>query len=144
MMKFPETPTDIKNEIQISVEKQNSNEDLRIRQLIKLLSKVSHEMIVEGVLLLIEDKNGHYQEQQAACKILTELNPKTTADLTKIVSRIIGTWNKSCKEIIFWMVENYGVDQVRKCFSDLEIDLNSEYEIDTLSIMKYWLRAVGK
>ncbi|WP_044208700.1 hypothetical protein [Flammeovirga sp. OC4] len=143
-MKFPETPIDFKNEIKISVDKYDSIGDLRIRQFIKFLPKVPHEVIVEGIILLIEDEKSGFQEQEVACKILAEIKPKSTLDLNKIVRRIIGTWNKSCKEIIFWLVQNYGIDQVKTCFDNLENDLKREHEIDKLKTMKWWLRIKEK
>lgn len=143
-MKFPETPKDIKDEIQISVDKFDSIGDLRIRQLIKLLLKVPHDVIVEGIIQLIEDEKNGFQEQDVACKILVEIEPKSTLDLSKVVGRIIETWDKSCEGIIFWLVKNYGFSQVKTYFDSLENDLKIEYEIDKLETMKWWLRTQEK
>ena len=143
-MKFPGTPKDIKDEIQISVDKFDTIGDLKIRQLIKLLPKVPHDLIVEGIIQLIEDKKSGFQEQVVACKILTEIRPKSTLDLSEIVSRIIGTWDKSCEEIIFWLVRNYGIDKVKTCFNNLDNTLSSEHEIDKLKTMKWWVETQEK
>ena len=51
-MNFPSTPENLKNEILESVDKTNQIGDLRIRQLIQILSKVNDEIIIEGVILV--------------------------------------------------------------------------------------------
>ena len=84
-MIFPKTPLDIKSGIETSVNKYNSIGDLRVRQFIKLLAKVPDELIIEGVVLLIEDDNNGFQEQEIACIILTEIKPKSALNLYELV-----------------------------------------------------------
>ncbi|MCT4640198.1 MAG: hypothetical protein N4A72_21050 [Bacteroidales bacterium] len=143
-MIFPKTPLDIKSGIETSVNKYNSIGDLRVRQFIKLLAKVPDELIIEGVVLLIEDDNNGFQEQEIACRILTEIKPKSALNLYELVTRIISNWNKSCEEIVFWFALNYGTGKVKTCFNSIEYQLNSEPELDKLNTMKRWLRVLEK
>jgi hypothetical protein len=66
-MHKPKTPEDLENEIYSSVNKLSQIGDLRIRQLIKILSDTNDEIIIEGILKVFEDKNNKitiYEDQK--------------------------------------------------------------------------------
>ncbi|KXX68972.1 hypothetical protein [Flammeovirga sp. SJP92] len=120
-MKFPVTPLDVKNEIELTIEKQKPVQSLRTSQLIKVLKKVPEEIIVEGVIMTIEDKNNGFCQQEIASKILSSINPKSLLDIKNVIDRIIDNWDKSCEEIVYWLVENYGLEVVNSYLSTYQI-----------------------
>jgi hypothetical protein len=141
-MKFPKTSEDLKNEILESVDKIEEIGDLRIRQLIKILAKVNDEIIIEGVIEVIENEKRTekiYLDQKNAGRILKELNPKTDSNAELILNRILKNWNKSVEEIPFWLRDNYGIETLKNIFSILSDKNLTELELDKLKTMKWWL-----
>jgi len=141
-MKFPKTSEDLKNEILESVDKIEEIGDLRIRQLIKILAKVNYEIIIEGVIEVIENEKRTekiYLDQKNAGRILKELNPKTDSNAELILNRILKNWNKSVEEIPFWLRDNYGIETLKNIFSILSDKNLTELELDKLKTMKWWL-----
>lgn len=142
-MKFPKTSEDLKNEILESVDKIEEIGDLRIRQLIKILAKVNDEIIIEGVIEVVENEKRTekiYLDQKNAGRILKELNPKTDSNAELILKRILKNWNKSVEEIPFWLRDNYGIETLKNVFSILSDKNLTELELDKLKTMKWWLR----
>jgi len=141
-MKFPTNSDDIKNEIFISADKYDSLGDLRIRQLIRILSKVDDEMIVEGVIKVFETssrQNTLMLDQKFGGKILKQLKPKSEVELELLAKRTLGNWNKSVEELPLWFFENYGYEKVKKMFTKIDNPNISEIEKDKLKTMKFWL-----
>jgi hypothetical protein len=134
-MKFPTTGEDIKNEILISAHRPG---DLRIRQLIHILPKVDPEIIVEGIIQVIEmeDRANPFWDQETAGKILETIKPKSQKDLKEILKRTLKQWNKSIEQLPFWLRDNYGLEIVTQTFDQMELD---EIEADKLKTMKWWL-----
>ena len=134
-MKFPTTGEDIKNEILISADKPG---DLRIRQLIHILPNVDPEIIVEGVIQVIEleGRTDPFLDQETAVKILKEMNLKSKKDLEEILKRTLRQWNKNIGQLPFWLRDNYGLETVTQTFDQMELD---ETEADKLETMKWWL-----
>jgi hypothetical protein len=141
-MKFPTTPEDLKNELFNSVDKINQVGDLRIRQLIQILPKVSDEIIIEGIIQVFEDENrvdSVYTDQKYAGIILKKLNPKTEESAASILNRTLKNWNKSVEELPFWMKDNYGIESVKQVFSELEKTNLTSLESEKLKTMKRFL-----
>ncbi|MDH4460585.1 MAG: hypothetical protein QE277_04125 [Flectobacillus sp.] len=139
-MKFPETADDIESEILISSDKSKELGDLRIRQLIKILSKVNSEIIVEGVIRIFEIEKSvesNSQDQEFAGKVLEKINPESKKDLKEILQRVLKNWDKSVEQFPFWLRDNYGVNKLKETFADLEL---SDYEADKLKTIKWWLQ----
>ncbi len=142
-MKIPKTSEDVKNEILESVDKLDKIGDLRIRQLIKVLTKVHDQMIIQGVIEVFENEKRIekiYEDQKNAGIILKELNPKTEINVELILNRILKNWNKSVEEIPFWLRDNYGIDNLKKAFSAMESENLTELELDKINTMKWWLK----
>jgi ribosomal protein L17 len=77
-MEFPQTPDDLEREILICSDKSSKLGDLRLRQLIRILSKVNPEMIVEAIIRIFENNSReeqYLQDQEFAGKILEAINP---------------------------------------------------------------------
>lgn len=141
-MRKPKTPEDLENEIFNSVDKLHQIGDLRIRQLIKVLSDVSDEIIIEGIIKVFENNNRIetlYSDQKNAGIILQTLNPKTNINVEIIVLRILENWNKSVSEIPFWLKNNYGINTLKKAFLEIENKSLTELESEKLAALKWWL-----
>lgn len=134
-MKFPTTGEDVKNEILISADKPG---DLRIRQFINMLPKADPEIIIEGIIQVIEleGRPNPFVDQETAGKILEAINPKSQKDLKEILKRTLRQWNKSIEQFPFWLRDNYGLETVSQTFDEMELD---EIQTDKLKTMKWWL-----
>lgn len=142
-MKLPLTAEDLKNEIFESVDKMDKIGDLRIRQLIRILSKVNDQIIIEGIIEVFENENrieSLFNDQKSAGIILRKLNPKTQQSAQLIISRTLKNWNKSVEEFPFWLKDNYGIETLKKVFSEMENNNLNELEADKIKTMKWWLR----
>lgn len=142
-MKFPLTASELTNEIYISVDKYHEIGDLRIRQLIKILSSIPDELIIESVTKVFENNERGVSEildQEFAGQILKEIKPKTDVALEVILKRILSNWNKSVEEVPFWFKENYGMEI---CTHTLESISNeavlTKVEKEKLEALKWWL-----
>ena len=136
-MNFPKTGEELKTEILISSDK---NGDLRLRQLLEILLKVDHDIIVEGVIMVFENNSRpdtKFRDQEFAGKILEGINPKSEKDLEILLRRALKNWDKSVEQLPFWFRDNYGIEKTKACFN--RIDLPSS-EIDKLETMKWWLQ----
>lgn len=141
-MRFPKTPLDIANEIQISAEKSSEIGDLRIRQLIHLLTKVPDDVIIEGILLSIENSGNNYLLQKFCGQILSELKPKPGANLIlkRVLQRILPGWNKSVQEIPEWISGNFEKEKIIECFDELtQSDVLNDI-IDNIETMLWWMK----
>lgn len=134
-MKFPTTGEEVKNEILISADKPGN---LRIRQLINILPKVDPEIIIEGIIQVIEleGRRSQFDDQETAGIILEALNPRSRRDLKEILKRTLKLWNKSVEQFPFWLRDNYGLETLSQTFNQMELD---EVEADKLKTMKWWL-----
>lgn len=129
------------NEFYLSIDLIDKIGDLRIRQFIDRLDKVSDEIIVESIIKIFENINRpstEYDDQKYAGKILTKLNPKTNVDLSLVLQRTIGNWNKSIEEFPFWLKENYGIELLKNILNGYD-NLNA-IEAEKLKTMKWWLK----
>ncbi|SHH24713.1 hypothetical protein [Flavobacterium defluvii] len=141
-MKFPKTAEDIKNELLNSIDKINVIGDLRIRQLIQILSKIEDRIIVEGIIQVFENEDridSIYIDQKYAGIILKKLNPKTNENIELLIIRTLKNWNKSLEELPFWFKDNYGIEIVKKVFDEIENKGISKIESDKLTTMKWFL-----
>ena len=138
-MKLPQTSEDVKTEILISSDKAAEVGDLRIRQFIKILDKVDHEIVIDGVIKVFETNrpDSLYRDQEFAGQILATINPKSKRDLKEIIKRTLLTWDKSVEQLPFWFRDNYGLENVRDTFDNLELP---DEEKERLETMKFWLQ----
>ncbi|MBE8723538.1 hypothetical protein [Flavobacterium hungaricum] len=142
-MKFPDNPDIIQNEIYEAVAITDKVGDLRIRQLIQILSKVKHDLIIEGILKVFENENrldSIYIDQKYAGMILKSIKPKTEENMEFLLNRVLKNWNKSIEELPFWFKDNYGIEKVKKAFSKVESTPLSEIELDKLKTMQWMLQ----
>jgi hypothetical protein len=138
-MKLPQTSEEVKTEILISSDKADNVGDLRVRQLIKVLNKVDHEIIVEGVIKVFEiNRPGSlYRDQEFAGRILATINPKSRKDLKEILKRTLLTLDKSIEQLPFWFRDNYGLENVRETFDNTDWTKEEKEKLET---MKFWLQ----
>jgi hypothetical protein len=138
-MKFPETADDVEREILISSTKYKELRDLRIRQLIHILASVDSEIVVEGVIKILEtgghDENSS-QDQEFAGKVLESIKPKSEKDVKEVLKRVLKNWDKSVEQFPFWLKDNYGIEKLEETFPRLEL---TEVEKDKLRTIKWWL-----
>lgn len=142
-MNIPKTSEDLKNEFYISIDLIDKIGDLRFRQLIEKLKNVSDQIIIEGVIKILENtdrQNSQYIDQKYAGKILSELNPKTNIDLISILELTIKNWNKSVEEFPFWLKENYGINVLKSKLNEFETQNLTTLELDNLKTIKWWLK----
>ena len=72
-MKFPKTSEDVVNEIYISSDKCENYDDLRVRQLIRIISEVADDILVEAVVQVfagLERVDSSFLDQEIAGRIL--------------------------------------------------------------------------
>jgi hypothetical protein len=135
-MKFPKSPCQLKLEIELSVKLPG---DLRLRQLINLLLKVSDEIIVEGVFQTIENDANTYKTQKYAGRILKEINPRPNKDSKFYLTRVLHNWDKSCEEIPHWMLNHWSLENLKLTINEIENSQISIVEMDKLKTFKWWL-----
>ncbi|GAB2872146.1 hypothetical protein [Hymenobacter ruber] len=138
-MNFPKTADDVESEILVSVGKYREHQSLRIRQLAYVLQKVDPEIVVEGVIMILERESDadDYSQQEFAGQLLEVICPKSQKDLKQVLQRALKGWNKSVAQFPFWLRDNYGIDKLKEEFAELEL---TETEKDKLQTMKWWLR----
>jgi hypothetical protein len=140
IMKFPQTAEDVEQEILVSLYKYKELGDLRIRQLMRILPKVNPEIVIEGVIRVLEKGGGtdtNSQDQEFAGMILEGINPKSQKDPAKVLQRVLQNWDKSVEQFPFWLKDNYGIDKLKEAFAELELN---EIEKDKLNTIKWWLQ----
>lgn len=142
-MNLPKTADDLKNEIYISSDKFEDIGDLRIRQLIKILPKISDQIIVEGIIKIFESdqrKGKWYLDQEFAGKVLNLIKPKSKKDSKELLKRILKNWDKSIEQLPIWFAQIYGFNGIMTALSDLENSGISNLEKDKINTMKYWIK----
>ena len=142
-MNIPKTSDDFRNEFYSSIDLMDKIGDLRIRQFMDKLNKVSDEIIVDGIVKVFENKKRpetEYIDQKYAGKILDSLKPKSDIDLSLILKSTIGNWNKSVEEFPFWIKENYGIETVKNKLTEFQTQNLTEIESDKLKTIKWWLK----
>ncbi|WP_028374960.1 hypothetical protein [Leeuwenhoekiella sp. MAR_2009_132] len=142
-MNIPKTSDDFQNEFYSSIDLIDKIGDLRIRQFMDGLNKVSDEIIVDGIVKVFEYEKRtetEYTDQKYAGKILEKLKPKSDLDLLVILKSTIGNWNKSVEEFPFWIKENYGIESVKNKLTEFETQNLTEIESDKLKTIKWWLK----
>ena len=134
-MKFPHTAEDICREILVSAEKFDQLGDLRIRQLIKLLAKLDPEIVLEGILLIFEQKHQpsvSFLSQEYAGRILSAINPESQKDVKHILGRLIKNWDTSVEQVPYWLQKNYDPQLLEATILECSITSNEKEKLDTL------------
>ena len=142
-MNIPKTSYDFQNEFYSSIDLMDKIGDLRIRQLIDRLDKVTDEIIVRGIIKIFENTkrpNTKYIDQKYAGKILAKFKPKSDLDLFMVLKSTIGNWNKSVEEFPLWIKENYGLEFLKNNLTEFETQNLTEIESDKLKTIKWWLK----
>lgn len=145
-MKFPKTPEDIVNEIYISSDKCKKYGYLRVRQLIRVLSEVADDILVEAVVQVFAGSKrveSSFLDQEIAGRVLEERKPFTDIQLDKLIERCLAGWNKSVEQFPFWLVEVYGIGNIRAALLILENKSLSKTEREKLATMRWWIHNVG-
>tara|TARA_R110002126_G_scaffold77742_1_gene193667 strand:- start:1731 stop:2162 length:432 start_codon:yes stop_codon:yes gene_type:complete len=142
-MNIPKTSDEFQNEFYSSIDLMDKIGDLRIRQFMDRLNKVSDEIIVDGIIKVFEYENRpetEYIDQKYAGKILEKLKPKSDLDLLVVLKSTIGNWNKSVEEFPFWIKENYGIESVKNKLTEFETQNLTKIESEKLKTIKWWLK----
>ncbi|MEH0154240.1 hypothetical protein V6R21_08845 [Limibacter armeniacum] len=139
-MKFPQTAIDIQNEVLNSLNVFPKVGHLRLRQLINILPTVSDDIIVEGVVKVLESNRTHYLAQQFCGKILSSVQPRTDMELQDILYRTLESWNNNILEFPAWMIQNYGLRHVKITLDDMEGEDLSPNESESLEALKAYLK----
>lgn len=137
-MKFPENREDVKREILISAEKSANLNDLRLRQLILILTKVPQDFVAEGAIDIFATEQD-FQSQEYAGRILKELEPQSSLDLETLLPATIKNWNKSVEELPLWFVKNYGLHNFLQALDRFEKSDCTSEEKDKVKTMKWWI-----
>ncbi|WP_428231496.1 hypothetical protein [Flavobacterium sp.] len=145
-MKIPKSSEDLIKEIFLCVDLNEELGDLRLRQLIRLLPKVSDEIIIKSVIKVFNniDRNETlYLDQLFAGKILISINPKSVLDLKSILNEILENWNKSIRDMPLWLFNNYTKNDLN---NELSLILNDSFESnerrDKVETMMWWIKSM--
>ncbi|QGK75395.1 hypothetical protein [Flavobacterium sp. SLB02] len=144
-MKIPKSSQDLIEEIYICVDLSEKLGDLRIRQLYKILNKVSDEIIIQGVIQIFENKNRNntlYLDQLYAGQILTQINPKSTIDLKLILDKTLDNWNKSISNLPYWLLNNYTKETLKNELLTISNHPLKSNEKDNAETMIWWIEQV--
>jgi len=145
-MKTPKSSDDLIKEIFLCVDLTEKLGDLRLRQLMKLLPKVSDEIILESVIKVFNNKDRNetlYVDQLYAGKILTNVNPKSDIDLKSILNEILENWNKSIRDMPFWLFNNYKKEDLNnELLSIVDDSFESNERRDKAETMMWWIKSM--
>jgi hypothetical protein len=142
-MNVPKTSNELKNEIYISVDKSKDIGDLRIRQLIKILSNVPDEIILEGIISVFESEQREkiwYYDQEFSGQVLKNIKPKSKVEPIDLLKRVLKNWDVSVEELPIWFKENYGIDLIIEALDRLNNSSISDFEKDKIKTMKFWIK----
>jgi len=135
--------SELKNEIYISVDKSKDIGDLRIRQLIKILSNVPDEIILEGIISVFESEQREkiwYYDQEFSGQVLKNIKPKSKVEPIDLLKRVLKNWDVSVEELPIWFKENYGIDLIIEALDRLNNSSISDFEKDKIKTMKFWIK----
>ncbi|WP_433765479.1 hypothetical protein [Flavobacterium ginsenosidimutans] len=142
-MNIPKTIDDFQKEFYSSIDLMDKIGDLRIRQLIDRLDKVTDEIIVSTIIKIFENvnrPNTQYIDQKYAGIILNKLKPKTEIDLNIVLKSTIENWNKSVEEFPLWLKENYGFESLKNTLSEFDSQKLNDIQTEKIKTMKWWLK----
>ncbi|MCV2486412.1 hypothetical protein OD917_15870 [Flavobacterium sp. SH_e] len=142
-MNIPKTIDDFQKEFYSSIDLMDKIGDLRIRQLIDRLDKVTDEIIVSTIIKIFENANRpntQYIDQKYAGIILNKLKPKTEIDLNIVLKSTIENWNKSVEEFPLWLKENYGFESLKNTLSEFDSQKLNDIQTEKIKTMKWWLK----
>lgn len=144
-MKTPKSSEDLIAEIFLCVDLTEKLGDLRIRQLMRLLHKVSDEIVLESVIKVFnnEDRNETlYLDQLYAGKILVNINPKSELDLKSILNMVLKNWNKSIRDMPLWLFNTYKKEDLNNMLLSIENDpFESNERKDKAETMMWWIKS---
>lgn len=140
-MKFPKTILIFKEELLLSIEKdQLSKGNQRYRQFLMLMPKVDVNIQIEGVLQVWEESINDYLVQKYCIEILKEIEPGKHFTLEGIFKRMIISWDLSSHGMVFWLVDSYGKDVFINFLLQFEKENRNDIMADKIKTMKYWLK----
>lgn len=142
-MKTPKSSENLIEEIFLSVDLTDGLGDLKLRQFIKILNKVSDEIIVESAIKIFENKHRNetlYLDQLYTGRILNSINPKSLLNLKSVLNKTLENWNKSVKDFPFWLVSNYKKEVINnELLSIINNNLESNERKDNARAMIWWI-----
>lgn len=143
-MKIPKSSEDLIEEIFLCVDLTEKLGDLRLRQLLMLLPKVSDEIVLESVIKVFNNKERNetlYLDQLYAGKILVNVNPKSELDLKAILNEILENWNKSIRDMPLWLFNTYKKENLNKMLLSIVNDpFESSERKDKAETMMRWVK----
>ena len=110
-MKLPNSAEDVEREIIISVREYEQHLGLRVKQLARILQTADAEVVVEGVVRILEQECelDNYAQQEFAGRILEIVRPKSQKDAKQLLQRVLKNWNKSVEQFPFWLKSVFGI-----------------------------------
>ena len=145
-MKFPKTSEDVVNEIYISSDKCEKYDDLRVSQLRRILSEVADDIPVEAVVQVfagLKRVETSFLDQEIAGRTLEERKPFTSIQPDKLTERCLAGWNKSVEQFPFWLIEIYGIEDIRAALIIVENKSLLKIEREKLATMRWWIHDTG-
>lgn len=121
--------------------KYGPNNRQQIKQLSLALRKVDPEEAFFGLYDVVVSVPGQdYQSQEFAGKILLNVMPRLYLDLVPLITKVLGNWNLSVEELLFYFRDLCGIEVVSSAIQNIDTTELNEIQLRGLETMKWWLR----
>jgi hypothetical protein len=112
-----------------------------------MLSGVADDILVEAIIQVFERSKrleSSFLDQEIAGRILEERKPLTSIQPDKLIEKCLTGWNKSVEQFPFWLVEVYGIENIRAALISIENKTILEVEREKLVAMRWWIYNINQ
>lgn len=89
-------------------------------------------------------KNDNLKAQTLAGRMLLKITPKVMETCEEAVFRLLGNWDVSAKEVIYYLREQFGTENLLATIASLKNTSFQKDDNSRLETMEYWVNRVIK
>ena len=113
-------------------------------QILSVLRKLDSAEVFEilyTVLTNVDRPATRFEDQEFAGRLLLDLQPACTLELTEAIQGLLTAYNFSIEELPWYFAQQYGKQVVLEILEKLRTELKGEQQQQSIKTWEWWLQA---
>jgi hypothetical protein len=119
----------------------NPQQDSQIASVLQKLDSAEVFEILYTVLTNVDRPATKFADQQFAARLLLNLQPTCTLELTEAIQGLLKGYNFSIEEVPWYFAQQYGKQIVLEILEKLKTEVTCERQRQSIETWKWWLQA---
>jgi hypothetical protein len=113
----------------------------QISSVLRKLDSAEVFEILYTVLTNVDRPATRFEDQEFAGRLLLDLQPTCTLELTEAIQGLLKGYNFSIEELPWYFAQQYGKQVVLEILEKLRTELNCEQQQQSIKTWEWWLQA---